>query len=86
MVIAEMGGGGGESGFPFFYFFFYIGVNYMWHCYQYSAVKMKWYPMCIDTMEISNDKNDNKNYTFPFLSYVPCINIRICDFAIHALQ
>lgn len=42
--------------------------------------------MCIDTMEISNDKSNNKNYTFPFLSYVPYINIRICDFAIHALQ
>lgn len=42
--------------------------------------------MCTGTMEISNDNSNNKNYTFPFLSYALCINVRICDFAIHALQ
>lgn len=42
--------------------------------------------MCIDTMEISNDNSNNKNYTFPFPSHAFCINVRICDFAIHVLQ
>lgn len=40
----------------------------------------------MDTMETSNDKSHNKNYTLPFLSYVLCINIRICDLAIHVLK